>query len=336
MLVLACADPALTMKRAARSIALALGPSLALYLLWRVFALSSGFAEGELKPLPMAEWNVLLLPRILLAIFVAMFRKATFFLCVAALLVLTVRVLRQRPSSREGRLLGMICGVVVLFNGFLLFTYVAHFPPAWALGAHSFFRYNTQVSLLLMLGFVVSLRPLLAHWLTTRPAVARKGASAAVTAALLLPIAAAPLLRFDRDPPQPELRRLGNAAASYLRPGDRVALLLPGDTDDSVGSYLRGVLLFTEPRRPTLDFRIDTHITPMTLGTVAAAGFRIALVTCAPPGFTGVPPGDAALLRDASDGWQIVQTWTWSKQLRQEQFAGMLARRPLCAGPRPR
>ena len=56
------------------------GTSVALYLLWRVFALNSGFAEGELKPLPLAEWNVLLLPRIVGALLVAMFRKATFFL----------------------------------------------------------------------------------------------------------------------------------------------------------------------------------------------------------------------------------------------------------------
>ena len=336
MLILACADPAIATRRAFRAITLALGPSLALYLLWRVFALSSGFAEGELKPLPFAEWNVLLLPRIMLAIFVAMFRKATFFLCVAALFVLSVRVLRRTPWSSQGRLLGMICGVMVLFNGFLLFTYVAHFPAAWALGAHSYFRYNTQISLLLMLGFVVALRPWLAHWLVVRPAVVRKGASVAVAAALLLPVAAAPLLRFDRDPPQPELRQLGNAAASYLRPTDKIALLLPRDTDDSVGSYLRGALLFTEPRRPDLEFRTETDVTPMTLGTVAAAGFRVALITCAPPGIPGVPAGDAALLRDAPNGWQTIRTWTWPQDIRREQFAGMLARGPLCAGPRPR
>jgi hypothetical protein len=336
IVVLAWADPAVTGRRAIRCIALAFLPSIALYLLWRVFALSSGFAEGELKPLPVAEWNELLLPQIVLAVFVAMFRKATFFLCVAAFLVLSARVLRRRPWSSEGRLLGMIGGVIVLFNGFLLFTYVAHFPAEWALEAHSYFRYNTQVSLLLMLGFVVALRPWVSHWLTARPSVASKGAPAAVAAALMLPVAAAPLLRFDRDTPQPELRRLGNTVASYLQPTDRVALLLPQDTDDSVGSYLRGVLLFTAPRRPDLEFRIDTEVTPNTLGTIAAAGYRLALVTCAPPGFPGVPPGDAALLRDASDGWQTVRVWTWPEYIRRRPFAGMLARGPLCAGPRPR
>jgi hypothetical protein len=336
MLVLAWADPMVPFRRALRAIALALGPSVALYVLWRLFALGSGFAEGELKPLPIAEWNVLLLPRIVLAVFVAMLHKATFFMCAAALLALSMRILRQRPWSEEGRLLGMIVGVIVLFNGFLLFTYVAHFPAPWALGAHSYFRYNTQISLLMMLGFVIALRPWLAEWLATRPALAAKGARTAVAAALLLPVAAAPLLRFDRDPPQPELRRLGNAVAGYLQPTDRIALLLPHDTDDSVGSYLRGVLLFTEPRRPELAFRTDTDLTPTTLATVAADGYRLALVTCAPPGFADVPPGDAALLRDGTDGWRPLHVWTLPKDLWRRPFAGMLARGPLCAEARPR
>ncbi len=182
--------------------------------------------------MPLAEWNVTLLPQIILALLVAMFRKATFFLCVAALLALTVRWLRRRPWSFEGRLLGMIAGTIVLFNGFLLFTYVAHFPAPWALGAHSYFRYNTQVSLLLMLGLVVTLRPWAAAWLATHARPAARLAQVAVVLALLLPVAGAPLLRFDRDMPQPELRRLGHAAAAYLKPGDRIVLLLPKDYED--------------------------------------------------------------------------------------------------------
>jgi hypothetical protein len=230
----------------------------------------------------------------------------------------------------------MIGGVVVLFNGFLVFTYVAHFPAEWALGAHSYFRYNTQVSLLLMLGFVVALRPWLARWLAAHEQVARKGAVIAVAAALLLPVAGAPLLRFDRDAPQPELRALGNAAAAFLQPGDRLALLLPNDTDDSVGSYLRGVLLFTAPRRPGLDFHIETEVTPATLGAVAAAGYGLALVTCVPPGLADAPQGGAALLRNTPTGWHTVQAWSRSEDITQRTFAGMLARGPLCAGPRPR
>jgi hypothetical protein len=187
-----------------------------------------------------------------------------------------------------------------------------------------------------MLGLVVALRPWLAQWLAAHQQVARKGAVAAVAMALLLPVAGAPLLRFDREAPQPELRRLGNAAAAYLQPGDKLALLLPNDTDDSIGSYLRGVLLFTEPRRGGLDFRIETEVTPAALETVAAAGYGLALVTCVPPGFADAPPGDAALLRQTPNGWHTVRAWSRPDDIAQRSFAGMLARGPLCAGPRPR
>jgi len=336
MLVLAWADPAVNRRRALAAVAAALAPAAVLYLLWRGFALNSGFAAGELKPLPLAEWNVTLLPQIIFALLVAMFRKATFFLCVAALLALTVRWLRRRPWSFEGRLLGMIAGTIILFNGFLLFTYVAHFPAPWALGAHSYFRYNTQVSLLLMLGLVVTLRPWAVAWLATRPGPTARLAQAAVALALLLPVAGAPLLRFDRDMPQPELRQLGHAAAAYLKPGDRVALMLPKDYEDSIGSFMRGVLLFTPPRRPGLDFRIETDVTPATLAAATADADRLALVTCAPPGLDGVPPGDAAVLQATPGGWQVVQTWAWPSRIKQQEFSAMLARDPLCAGPRPR
>ncbi|MEJ0018859.1 MAG: hypothetical protein WDN25_20325 [Acetobacteraceae bacterium] len=334
LLVLAWIEPAIPRRRALAAIIAALAPSVALYLLWRGFVLRSGFPAGELKPLALADWNFGLLPRIILAILEEMFRKATFFLCLAALLALTVRVLRRAPWSPEGRLLILIAGAIILFNGFLLFTYIAHFPPEMALGAHSFFRYNTQISLLLMLGLVVTLRPWLvawtAAWLAADPRRARRAGIGAVVAILLLPLAGAPLLRFDRDPPQPELRRLGHAVTPYLDRHDRLALLVPGDQNDSVGSFVRGVLLFTPPRRPGLDIRTEPSATPAVLSAVAAAGYRLALVTCAPPGLEGVPAGEAVLLEATGSGWRTLQAWPWPESMRRRRFAGMLTAAPLC------
>src|SRR6185295_9907145 len=100
-----------------------------------------------------------------------------------------------------------------------------HFPAAWALGAHSYFRYNTQVSLLVMLGLVVGVRAWVAAWFTANRRRAAWAGRAAVVLVLLMPVAGAPLLRFDRDTPQTALRRLGNEAAAHLQPGDRLALL---------------------------------------------------------------------------------------------------------------
>lgn len=312
LLVLALAEPAIPRGRALKAIAATLGPALALYLLWRGYVDASGIPDGELKPLPFAEWNWALLPQIILAILAAMFHAATFFLCAFAVLVFAM--------WQRHRLLLLTAGTFVLFNGFLLFTYVAHFPPVMALHAHSFFRYNTQVSLLVMLGLIVALRPLIVARLP------RVLPSAVIALVLLLPLAGIRLLRFDLDAPQPELWRLGHAVAAYVRPGDRLALLVPNDGDDTVGSFLRGVLLFTPPRRPGLDFRTDIGPEPDALSSAAAAGYHLALVTCA--------PGNAAALLEYSAGqWRPLRTWPWPAPLKTEHFAALLAREPLCAGP---
>jgi hypothetical protein len=331
MLVLACTDPAIPRRRALLACVTALVPAMALYLLWRGFAISS-FTTGELEPLPLSAWNIALLPQIIFGMLVVMFQKATFFLCVAAVLALAARQLRRNPWSHQGRQFGLIAGVIVLFTGFLLFTYVAHFPPDWAVRAHSFFRYESQISLLVMLGLVMALRPVAAGWLAAHDRRARQAGVAAVVLILLLPVAGVKLLRFDLDTPQPELWQLGHAAAAYIQPGDRVALLLPGDTDDAVGSMLRGVLLFTPPRRPGLDFRIETGTGAATLREAADAGYRLALVTCTPSGLDGVPAGVAAMLRDTPDGWRALQTWPWPTTIKtQRHFPALLARAPFCA-----
>jgi hypothetical protein len=274
---------------------------------------------------------VLLIPQIIGAVFVAMFQKATFFLCVAAVLALAAGQLRRDPWSREGHLLGLIGGVIILFTGFLLFTYVAHFPPDWAVQAHSFFRYESQISLLVMLGFTVALRPALTRWLAADARRGRFAAVAPVLLVLLLPLATVRQLRFDLDTPQPELWQLAHAAAAYVRPGDRLALIVPGDTDDAVGSMMRGVLLFTPPRRPGLDFRVETEPGTTALQAAATAGYRLALITCTPQGLADVPAGVAAMLLATPDGWRALQTWSWPASIRARRFAALLGRAPLCA-----
>src|SRR5208337_2771342 len=205
-------------------------------------------------------------------------------LCLAVVLIAWVPAFRRERGSRESLRLGMIAGVIVLFNGFLVFTYIAHFPPVMAAQAHSYFRYSAQLSLLVMLGLTVAFRPAVARWLGRQGRLAGRAGVAAIVVILVLPVALVRPLRFDLEPPQPELWQLGHRAARDIAPGDRLALLVPGDADDSVGSMLRGVLMFTPPRRPGLDLRTETKADTATLDALAAAGYRLALVSCTPSG----------------------------------------------------
>lgn len=331
LLALVVAHPRIPRGRGIAIVLAALAPGVGLYLLWRVFVMASGFVAGELEPLPVAAWNFPLLPEIFASIGRAIFEKATFFLCLLVVLAAWGPALRRDRWSRESLTLGMIVGVTVLFNGFLVFTYIAHFPPVMAVQAHSYFRYSTQLSLLVMLGLVVAFRPAVAAFLARQGRLGARVGIAAIVVILMLPVVLVRPLRFDLDAPQPTLWALGHRVARALAPGDRLALLVPGDTDDSVGSMLRGVLMFTSPARPGLDVVTETKADAATLAASATAGYHLALVTCTPTSIDGVPPHVAALLHYAEGDWHVVDSWPYPPTLRRQHFAALLARGPLCA-----
>jgi hypothetical protein len=329
LFLLVLAHPRVPTRRGVLAVLAAMAPAIALYLAWRVFAVTS-FVAGELEPLPVSAWNFPLLPQIFISMLRAMLEKATFFLSLAVVLGACVWSFRRARWSRTSLTLLMIAGTTLGFNAFLVVTYIAHFDPVMAAQAHSYFRYSTQLSLAMMLGLILVARPFAALWLATARQ-ARHLATASVVLILALPLALVPMLRFDLEAPQPALWTLGHQVAALVSPNDRLALLVPGDTDDSVGSMLRGVLLFTPPARPGLDLRTETAANPATLAAVAAAGYRLALVSCTPEGMPGVPAHVAALLRLDNGDWRMLANWPYPAGLARQHFAGLLARAPLCA-----
>jgi hypothetical protein len=330
LLAVTLVHPRIPVRRGVVVVAAALLPALLLALAWRIFV-EQAFVGGELKPLPFAAWNFGLLPTILGAMLRVAVQKATLFVLIAAALAVAVWQCRRDAWSRRGLQFMLTAGVVVLFNGFLVVTYVVHFPAGMAADAHSYFRYASQLSLVVILALTVAARPFAAYWLTTVPARARYAGAAAIVLVLAIPPAIAGMLRYDLGQPQPLLWDLGHRAAAEIQPGDRLALLVPGDVYDSVGSMLRGVILFTAPRRPGLDIQTRTEADPGTLEAVAGAGYTLALISCTPVGLNGLPPGEAVLLRRAADGWRLVQAWSYPAEIAHWRFAALLARAPLCA-----
>ncbi len=209
LLALGLVAPGLDRRRWAASVGVATAPALALYLLWRWYVLGH-FAVGELKMLPFGQWHLDLLPRIIGGIAWAIFQKATYFIAVAVLLYAAWREARLRPWQHAAILLALGAGLVAGFNAFLLFTYVAHFPAVWAINAHSYFRYMSQLSLVVMLGLATWLRPAASVWLARWPATWRRRAAAGAVA---LAVAAAG----------------GRRAAAAVRPGRAAAFAVgPG------------------------------------------------------------------------------------------------------------
>lgn len=306
---------------AVRAFAVAALPAFCLYLSWRGYVLLR-FPEGELKPLAPEDWALGNLAEILKGVGGVILAKQYYFGCVAAVLGLTV----WRPSwlsERAAAVLRMAAVAAVLYAGFLILTYVVHFKAE-----HSFFRYNAHLSLLVVLGLLLAGRDYCAGrslpWL--RPA-----GRVVVIIMLTAPLAGLHLLRYDLDRPQPQLRAAARALAQEVSDGDRVAVIL---TDDNTMAAIAfdSLLRYAAPRRPLIDISVAQTASSEVLAQAAAAGRRLAFVSCTDGNGLGLAPHAAALLSWREGGWSPVKLWTYPPvpPRRWWNWAGYLASEPFC------
>jgi hypothetical protein len=309
-----------------RLVGVALLPSLGLYALWRYHVSVAGV--NELKPLPLAQWNWANLAHIFQNAAVVIGAKVTYFGCVAVALVAWPMLLHRQGWTPTTRLLTYHAVLLVLYNCFLLVMYIALFPGEMGIEAHSFFRYNTHLSLVLVMSLTLAVRDLgLGRWLLSGRAQIVGGL--ALVIALLAPVVFAYRLRFDFDMPQPLVRNLAEALKPYLTDGSRLALLLPGD-NGSVATMISGVLAYTPPRRLKLDVLRRDTADPATLDEAARLGYPLALISCMPEGWEGLPASQAALLRHGPDGWQVLVAWPYPANAAKQRWQQILSWAPLC------
>ena len=310
--------------RAVAALILAAVPAAALYLLWRWYVLAH-FEIGELKNLPVSQWHVAELPQILSNMLLAITNKGVFFAIL--FLVIAIAIARGMARRFDGstRIGLMLAGTTLVYNLGLIAAYVAHFEGEMGIGAHSYFRYSTHLSLLLM----AAIASMLHGWSPPRlvPGWRRALPALAVALVLLDPIPFARLLRFDLEIPNLRVWRIARAAAPLLAPGEKLVLVLPGD-NGSVAPALETVLRDAPPRRPDLEIR-----TAKDLGAAfAIAGFDHALLSCRPPGKGGGPQGSAALLQRAPSGWDVEASWPYDAVPAHARWSQVLAPAALCLG----
>jgi hypothetical protein len=305
-------------------------PAMLLFALWHHYQHVAGIAA--LAPLPVGNWNTDVLPEIAAAMWQAMVRAAALFVPLLILAGWGLELaLFRRPASGGGRLVVAGAVTTVAYSAYLVATYVTHFPRAWAVQAHSFARYESHLSLLMIGTLLAGLRPALAgRWERIAPRTRRLLGQAAVALVVVMPFGAITLLRYDLDPPQPALRAIASDAATHVHDGDRVALVLPGDEADTAGSFLRGSLLFTEPRHRALVFRTEGSATPDTLERLARDGFRVALVACTGQGMADAPGGLSAVLEYGNGEWRTRRLWRYPDHFASRRGPAMLPPRPFC------
>ena len=299
------AERAARRLRLAREVALALVPAAVLYAVWRYYAARAGVAE--LKPLPFNEWNWAMLPETFFSVADAIAEKPVYFGAVALALGSFPLLLRRQGWSQATRFVAFFAASFVLYNLFLVVTYIAHFSPEMSAEAHSFFRYNTHLSLMLVLALALAARELWpALWpaLWTSRRIRRPAAVATIALAVCSPVAFAERLRFDIEMPQPLVWDLAGELKPFLHDGDRLALLLPGD-DGEIGQMLSDYLASAPPRRRGLDILRRPTADAAALDAAAAGGYDLALISC-------TPAGKAALMKHEAAGWREVASWPYT------------------------
>ena len=297
-------------RRLAGRTALALLPAALLYLAWRYYVAHAGVAE--LEPLPLSQWNWALLPATFEGIAGSIAEKPLYFAAEIVSFVCLAVLLRRRGWSRATRFLAFNAAVFVLYNGFLVVTYLAHFSAEMATEAHSYFRYNTHLSLILVLSLALAVCELFMSPVGANPRRRRGIAAFVIVLALAAPVAFAERLRFDIEMPQPLVWDIAAKLKPYLKDHDRLALLLPGD-DGETGELLSGYLASAPPRRRGLDITRFKTADATTLDAAAQKGDALALVSCTPDGFLGLPAREAALLKHDADGWHPIASWPYAQ-----------------------
>jgi hypothetical protein len=301
-----------------RSIVLAVLPAALLYGLWRFYAAHAGVAE--LTPLPWAEWNWSTLPATLKSVGKIVSEKPVYFSCVAVAVLSLPLLLRRQGWTPTARLLVFQAAAFVLYNLYLMAAYIAHFPGEMSSEAHSYFRYNTHLALVLVLSLALVLRDLATAGGLVRRWQGPAGA-AVIVLALLVPIGFAYRLRFDLVMPQPLVWDLAEKLKPYLKDSDRLALLLPGD-NGSLADMLSGVLTDVAPRRRLTLLHRQTG-DAAALDEAAEQGYSLALISC-------TSAGSAVLFEHGAEGWHWLAAWPYPAEARRQRWQRIIAWPPLC------
>ena len=133
--------------------------------------------------------------------------KPVYFGCVALAFVSLPLLLRRRGWTATTRLLAFQAAALLLYNLYLMAAYVAHFPGEMSAEAHSFFRYNTHLALVLVLTLALVARDLLVESGLLRRFYSPAGAALVAPGAGAVGFAYR--LRFDLVMPQPLVWELG-------------------------------------------------------------------------------------------------------------------------------
>jgi hypothetical protein len=300
--------------RAFAYLAPAFFPAALLVAVWRFYVATHFAPTDELTLLPVSEWDFANLPAIFENMAVRIWERMPFFIMLYGVCIVAVPLAARRGVTPAIRLFLLTLGVTLLYTGFLVFTYVAHFPGEIGASAHSFFRYNTHLGLLATVALVSFARE---SWV-------RRGAPAlgpgwravgigGIALATASPLLTAAWIRHDLRQPEPLIWSLAAFSTPFFHDDDHIALLLPGD-NGSVAAMLRVAIAITPPRHALADFDDFSRADQGALDEARGRGDRYALITCVPDPLAKSPFGQQLKLTAGTAALLYWNGSVWSQE----------------------
>ena len=205
-------------------------PPLIIFFVWRYYvALELPGKEFIIRPF--SGWLIDELPQILWRMLVILSKKGLYL---ALLLIVSGFALRGliRMKTPLDRLAVIAGGVMLGYNAFLLFSYVAAFGRGEGLRAASMWRYNMHLGMI-GISFAVYGASLwwksapASHWIKKTPAWAP------IVLLLAVQVGFGEKMRFDRVQPVPHYREVSRELTDFLGSSDRVYIMDVEGTGES-------------------------------------------------------------------------------------------------------
>ena len=164
-------------------------PAIGLFLVWRGYVYYN-FPMGEIRPMPLGTWVWNAAPNILKRMFQILLEKGYFTFSILASAGLLVFA-RNRISQCSKFILSISLITIFVFNVYLLFVYVGYF-----MGEHSYFRYNTELTLIIDLGIVMAIKDIGLNYGDILSRIKRPFTAALIVVMAIVPPIASKLLRL--------------------------------------------------------------------------------------------------------------------------------------------
>ena len=240
---------------------------------------------------------------------VVAWKKIGFFGPMAIALFFAVKALRN-PDAPFNRI-ALLCVLGFLgYNAFLLLTYVGHFALPNALSVVSFWRYNTHVG---MLGVILIVTAAIVFWVYRKgeiriPSKVRTGA---IVLVLFLPVAFAPKLRFDLEPPKPHFTAVAKSLKGTIAQEARIFVIDPTGTGEAalitryhLNKFGTGWLAahHNTTVKTVRNYVVRVKVTDFILLHSVSPSVEEGLKLKA-------NPRQSHLLKRKESGWEIVRSW---------------------------